>query len=133
MGSLTKMPALQTFCLQAAIAIIFNFLFQIFTFVVALIYDEERRISGRADLICCIQTDREPVEAKNFWRNKFGGAYYRVLLKDGCQWSVMGIAVVLLGVAVAGLVNVPVGLNEQVSMEVNSDLFDYFTYMKKYI
>ena len=42
-GSLTKMPALQSFCLQAAFAIIFNFLFQIFTFVVALIYDEERR------------------------------------------------------------------------------------------
>ena len=32
-----------------------------------------------------------------------------------------------------GLFFVPVGLNEQVSMEVDSDLFNYFTYMKKYI
>lgn len=38
-GSLTKIPALQTFCIQAAIAIIFNFFFQIFTFVVFLIID----------------------------------------------------------------------------------------------
>jgi len=29
--------------------------------------------------------------------------------------------------------NVPVGLNEQVSMEVDSDLYNYFTYEKKYI
>lgn len=57
-GSLTKMPALQTFCIQAAIAIIFNFFFQICTFVVALIYDEERRQSGRVDLFCCIKTSR---------------------------------------------------------------------------
>lgn len=45
----------------------------------------------------------------------------------------MGIAGLLLGLAVTGLFFVPVGLNEQVSMEVNSNLFDYFTYLKKYI
>ena len=28
---------------------------------------------------------------------------------------------------------IPVGLSEQVSMEVDSDLFNYFTYEKKYI
>lgn len=38
-GSLTKMPALQTFCVQAAVAIFFNYLLQISIFVVALIYD----------------------------------------------------------------------------------------------
>lgn len=58
MGSLTKMPALQAFCVQAAIAIGFNFLFQIFTFVVALIYDEERRSKGRVDVLCCIPTNQ---------------------------------------------------------------------------
>lgn len=55
-GSFTKMPALQSFCIQAAIAIVFNFVFQIFTFVVALVYDEERREKGKADVICCVST-----------------------------------------------------------------------------
>ena len=39
-GSFTKMPALQNFCLQAAFAIIFNYIFQLTTFVVVLIMDE---------------------------------------------------------------------------------------------
>ena len=43
------------------------------------------------------------------------------------------MSVLLLGLAVAGAMLVPVGLNEQVSMEVNSDLYNYFTYEKKYI
>jgi Niemann-Pick C1 protein len=46
---------------------------------------------------------------------------------------VLGVSVALLGLAVAGAMLVPVGLNEQVSMEVNSDLYNYFTYEKKYI
>jgi len=37
------MPALQTFCIQAAVAIIFNYIFQITVFVVAFIFDEERK------------------------------------------------------------------------------------------
>lgn len=38
-GALTKMPALQNFCIQAAFAIIFNYIFQLTTFVVVLIMD----------------------------------------------------------------------------------------------
>ena len=53
-GSLTKMPALQAFCIQAAVAIIFNYVFQITTFVVAFIYDEERKANNRMDVLCCI-------------------------------------------------------------------------------
>lgn len=56
-----------------------------------------------------------------------------MLRKRGCGFVVLGVTVVLLGLAVVGVLNVPVGLNEQVSMEVNSDLFNYFTFEKKYI
>ena len=110
------MPALQTFCLQAAIAIIFNFLFQIFTFVVVLIYDEERRSKGRADVLCCISTGQTDVEPRNFWKKVFGGPYNKLLQKSGCQWCSIAFAVALLGLAITGAILVPVGLNEQVSM-----------------
>lgn len=43
---------------------------------------------------------------------------------------------VFMGLVTAGILgcmNIPVGLNEQVSMETESDLFNYFTFMKKYI
>jgi len=39
----------------------------------------------------------------------------------------------LLAAATLGIFKIPVGLNEQVSMETESDLFNYFTYEKKYI
>ena len=45
----------------------------------------------------------------------------------------MGISLALLAIAIIGIGNVPVGLSEQVSMTVDSDLYDYFTYEKKYI
>jgi len=51
------MPALQNFCLQAAFAIIFNYLFQLTTFVVVLIMDEERKKNQRFDVLFCIKTD----------------------------------------------------------------------------
>lgn len=126
------MPALQAFCIQAAVAIVFNYFFQITSFVVALVYDCERRKSGRTDVLCCIPGGHDPV-SKEFWKKKFGGGYYRVLKKKGCGFVVLGVSLLLLGLAVVGILKVPVGLNEQVSMEVNSDLFNYFTFEKKYI
>jgi Niemann-Pick C1 protein len=53
-GSLTKMPALQAFCLQAATAILFNYIFQITIFVVAFIFDEERKAKNQMDVLCCV-------------------------------------------------------------------------------
>ena len=114
-GALTKMPALQAFCIQAAVAIFFNYIFQITTFVVAFIFDCERRKSSRIDVLCCIGGGNDPAP-KNFWKKRFGGGYNKVLKKKACAWTVLGISVALLGLSVAGILLVPVGLNEQVSM-----------------
>lgn len=38
-GSLTKMPALQSFCVQAGIAVLFDYLFQITAFIAFLAWD----------------------------------------------------------------------------------------------
>lgn len=127
------MPALQTFCLQSAIAIIFNYLLEIFTFVVILIYDEERKKSKRVDVACCLKSSAEIKEPRNFWKKHFGTSYYNLLTSKPCQWAVLAIGFLLLALAIVGLFFVPVGLNEQVSMEIGSDLYDYFTYEKKYI
>lgn len=110
------MPALQTFCIQSALALLFSYFLEIFTFVVVLLYDEERKNSGRADLFCCIKTNREVPEPRNFWKKIFGGPYYRLLLKNSCQFTVLGIAGALFILAAVGIFFVPVGLNEQVSM-----------------
>lgn len=70
-GSFTKMPALQNFCVQAAFAIIFNYIFQLTTFVVVLIMDEERKKSSRLDVLFCLKTEDEQKEPYNFWMKVF--------------------------------------------------------------
>jgi Niemann-Pick C1 protein len=50
-----------------------------------------------------------------------------------CGFAVLAISVALLALAVVGVGRIPVGLSEQVSMTVDSDLYNYFTYEKKYI
>ena len=109
------MPALQAFCIQAAVAILFNYMFQITAFVVALIVDCERRKAKRMDIFCCVSGGEEPAP-RNFWKKRFGGGYYKLLKKKACGWTVLAISVLLLGLAIVGAIFVPVGLNEQVSM-----------------
>jgi hypothetical protein len=104
------MPALQAFCIQASVAIVFNYLFQITAFVVALVYDCERRKAGRTDILCCLPGGEEP-GPKEFWKKKFGGKYYQVLKTKGCGFAVLGVTVVLLGLAVTGILMIPVGLS----------------------
>lgn len=67
-------------------------------------------------MLCCIKTNQNESEPRNFWRKLFGGPYSRLLQKNGCQWGVIGFSTLLLGLAIVGTIFVPVGLNEQVSM-----------------
>jgi hypothetical protein len=80
------------------------------------------------DVFCCIKREGgEDKEPRQFWKKRFGGGYYRVLKSKPCGFAVLAITLALLGLAIVGLGNIPVGLNEQVSMTVDSDLYDYFT------
>lgn len=104
------MPALQTFCIQAAVAIFFNYIFQITTFVVAYIFDEERKAKKRMDVICCVNGG-EPPQPRNFWKSKFGGGYYKVIRSMPCAIIVALVSLTFFGLAIAGVLNIPVGLN----------------------
>lgn len=55
-GTFTNIPALQTFCTQAAIAVFFDYIFQITTFVAILAWDEERKLKGMCDVLFCIES-----------------------------------------------------------------------------
>lgn len=53
-GMFTNIPALQTFCIQSAIAVFFDYVFQLTTFVAILAWDEERKLKGMCDVLFCI-------------------------------------------------------------------------------
>ncbi len=85
------------------------------------------------DVLFCIKTEDGPKEPRNFWVKLFEGPYFNLINQKFCLFIVLGVSALLLAVAVVGAIYVPVGLNEQVSMQVDSDLYNYFTYEKKYI
>lgn len=59
-GAISDMPAVKTFAMYAAVAIFFDFLFQITAFVALMALDERRYESGRLDLFCCCKLGKKP-------------------------------------------------------------------------
>eukprot|EP00051_Salpingoeca_urceolata_P035122 m.28290 g.28290 ORF g.28290 m.28290 type:complete len:877 (+) comp8799_c0_seq1:695-3325(+) len=52
-GTYTELPALQAFCLFAAVGVLFDFLLQVTLFIAFMYYGDRREKDGRADMICC--------------------------------------------------------------------------------
>lgn len=59
-GAISDMPAVKTFAMYAAAAILLDFLFQITAFVALMALDERRYESGRLDLFCCCKVGKKP-------------------------------------------------------------------------
>ena len=54
-GSLTPIPAVTAFCLQAALAVCMNYLLLLTVFPVVMALDARRALAGRRDVLCCAQ------------------------------------------------------------------------------
>lgn len=59
------MPAVKTFAMYAAVAIFFDFLFQITAFVALMSLDQRRYESGRLDLFCCVSLKKPEKNGQN--------------------------------------------------------------------
>jgi predicted RND superfamily exporter protein len=58
-GSSTLLPALESFCIYAGIAIIVCFVFQLTIFLPVLLLDAKRADAKRYDMLCCLTSKRE--------------------------------------------------------------------------
>lgn len=59
-GCISVMPAVKTFAMYAAAAILFDFLLQITAFVALMAIDERRYQDGRLDMLCCVRSKVKP-------------------------------------------------------------------------
>lgn len=83
-------------------------------------WDEERREASRIDLVCCFRATppEQELEPKDgFWKRVFAKKYAPLIANRICLGVVMVIFAGMLTASVFGLFKIPVGLNEQVSME----------------
>ncbi|CAD8070438.1 unnamed protein product [Paramecium primaurelia] len=133
-GSLTKMPALQSFCIQAAVGVFIDYLLQITMFVAFLTLDEQRKKHKRYDLMICKQdTNYQIKEDRKLIQTFFKKHYSPFIQKPACVITTIIIFVALFAISCVGITKLQVGLDEQVSMVEGSNLFNYMTLEKKYI
>lgn len=110
-GTFTNIPALTTFCIQAAIAVFFDYIFQITAFVAILAWDEERKLKGICDVFVCIRT--EPSEPREDLVKKCISKFYIPVLRNKIfhMFNFL-IFIGLVIISVIGLLNLNIGLNQ---------------------
>lgn len=59
------MPAVKTFALYAALAVLMDFILQITAFVALLSLDARRQDSNRCELVCCVKVSKKRPEKPN--------------------------------------------------------------------
>jgi len=126
-GLFTDVPALQNFCLVAGLAVVIDFFLQMTIFVGALAIDNKRIQNDRADLICCCCKVGEPSPRRDeCFRPRFQKQCVPVLFNPVVKALVLGITVCMVIIGGMSCDKLLLGLNQNVSLVENSDIYDYF-------
>ncbi|KAF7384137.1 hypothetical protein HZH66_012387 [Vespula vulgaris] len=132
-GTLSSMPAVNTFAMYASLSILINFILQITAFISLLSLDSRRSEQIRLDVLCCISTNkRSHVESDNagLVHTLFEQVYTSFLMKKPVRIAVLVIFIVIFTVHVAVFPNIDVGLDQKLSMPEDSYVLKYFQYME---
>ncbi|XP_033304088.1 NPC intracellular cholesterol transporter 1 homolog 1b-like isoform X2 [Bombus bifarius] len=132
-GTLSTMPAVNTFALYAFVSIWINFLLQITAFVSLLSLDEQRFENNYLDVLCCIKTKKENFivgENFSFAHTIFKRFYTPFLMKTPIRIIVLIIFIVVLLTHVIVLPDISIGLDQKLSMPADSYVLKYFQFME---
>ncbi|XP_068130864.1 NPC1-like intracellular cholesterol transporter 1 [Hyperolius riggenbachi] len=134
LGALTQMPAVRTFALNAALAIIFDFLLQISMFVALVALDMKRQESSRFDICCCIKSKSEKPEkdSEGLLVAFMKKVYCPVLLNSFSRVVVMLLFIVLFCCGTYFMMYSRVGLNQELSVPLDSYIIDYLRNLTEY-
>ncbi|XP_029017479.1 NPC1-like intracellular cholesterol transporter 1 isoform X2 [Betta splendens] len=134
LGALSTMPAVKTFALYAALAVLMDFVLQMTAFVALLSLDARRQDSNRCELLCCVtvSTQRPNKPNEGFLLPFMRKFYAPVLLHNVTRIIVMLLFIVLFCVCFFLMFHVTVGLDQELAMPKNSYMLVYFQYLYKY-
>ncbi|KAH8344530.1 hypothetical protein KR084_009807 [Drosophila pseudotakahashii] len=142
-GCISDMPAVKTFAMYAAIALLLDFLLQITAFVALMAIDERRYLDGRLDMLCCVRSgekrkikndeedaggDSRPKEV-GMLETMFKNFYSPFLLSKAVKVSVLLIFTVITCLSLMVTPSIEKGLDQEMSMPKNSHVVKYFRYM----
>ncbi|XP_067640967.1 NPC intracellular cholesterol transporter 1 homolog 1b [Eurosta solidaginis] len=132
-GSISDMPAVKTFAMYAAAAILFNFFFQLTAFVALMALDERRAESGRYDLFVCFKTSQK-IELNDgqdlsLLEKVFKGVYAPFLLHKPVKVVVLIAFTIITCLSLMVAPSIEIGLDQELSMPTDSHVVKYFRYM----
>uniref|UniRef100_A0A672MMM3 NPC1 like intracellular cholesterol transporter 1 n=1 Tax=Sinocyclocheilus grahami TaxID=75366 RepID=A0A672MMM3_SINGR len=123
LGALSTMPAVRSFALYAALAVLMDFILQMTAFVALLSLDAQRQDANRCEIACCV-TVKTPHPSKP---NQ--GILLPLMKKYYAPALLNSVSRVL--VVRSYFANI-VGLNQELAMPSDSYMLDYFAYLYKY-
>ncbi|KAI2808888.1 NPC intracellular cholesterol transporter 1 [Blomia tropicalis] len=135
LGALTPMPAVRVFAINAAVALIAAFIFQLLIFVPILAFDAKRNDQNRFEILYCIrgkkndssdQTSQESVKQSHLYLF-FSKMYAPFLIKKkGVRLSVILLFSASLCFSISVINKVEVGLEQELSMPSDSYVLNFF-------
>ncbi|XP_068560056.1 NPC1-like intracellular cholesterol transporter 1 [Cebidichthys violaceus] len=134
LGALSTMPAVKSFALYAALAVLMDFVLQMTAFVALLSLDTRRQDNNRCELLCCVKvsTQRPNKPSEGFLLPLMRKYYAPVLLHGYTRIIVMVVFIFMFCGSIFLMFNVTVGLDQELAMPQGSYMLDYFKYLYKY-
>ncbi|KAL3891662.1 hypothetical protein ACJMK2_003914 [Sinanodonta woodiana] len=134
-GAMTNMPAVRTFSLYAAMAVLFDFLLQITCFIGLMALDAKRREKHRFDFCCCIKDkkSKNPDGTDGFLFQIVKNYYSKFLMHEWIRRLVVLVFVGLFCASLAMTLHVDIGLEQGLSMPEDSFVLDYFNNISAYL
>lgn len=134
LGALSTMPAVKSFALYAALAVLMDFVLQMTAFVALLSLDARRQDTNRCELLCCVTVSKERPNKPNEGlllplMRKF---YAPALLHNFTRVIVMLLFIFMFCASLFLMFNVTVGLDQELAMPKGSYMLTYFEYLYKY-
>lgn len=131
-GMLTRVPALESFCLVAAIGVFADFLLQITFFCAALTLDAKRINDNRCDVLPCIKLRERRIQRKPFVRTMFQKYFVPFLFKKKTEFCVYFLSIIFFTLGIFACCLLDLGLTQNVSLITGSDTFDFFNTFETY-
>uniref|UniRef100_A0A8C6P397 NPC1 like intracellular cholesterol transporter 1 n=1 Tax=Nothobranchius furzeri TaxID=105023 RepID=A0A8C6P397_NOTFU len=133
LGALSTMPAVKAFALYAALAVLMDFVLQMTAFVALLSLDARRQDKNRCEIFCCATVSTQhPNKPNEGFLLPFMRKYYAPFLLHSFTRVAMLVFIFMLCASIFLMLNVKVGLDQELAMPQGSYMLDYFKYLYKY-
>ncbi|XP_040270508.1 NPC1-like intracellular cholesterol transporter 1 [Bufo bufo] len=134
LGALTQMPAVRTFALNAALAILLDFILQITMFVALVSLDAKRQEQNRFDVCCCVKTkiEKPKKKTKGLLVSFMKKVYCPIILNPFSRVIVMIVFIFLFCSGIYFMMYSRVGLSQELSVPLDSYVLQYFKHLNKY-